>query len=202
VEISQRIFGIGLNKTGTTSLKRCFEALGLQPIAPAKGARHNSVTHAILDHGDYEPALRFAEEYRCFEDRPWNLWEMYRRLDERFPDSRFILTVRSPDAWWKSVERWLTVTKPRMTRIYCRQLGVRSISREAMLDGFHAYNRAVKRYFEGRPDLLVFEIGREGWEPLCTFLDHPVPEIPFPYTNRQSYDEEDFHRHPPRRGRR
>jgi hypothetical protein len=33
------------------------------------------------------------------------------------------------------------------------------------------------------PDrLLVFDV-REGWEPLCTFLDVPVPDTPFPRLN-------------------
>ena len=30
--------------------------------------------------------------------------------------------------------------------------------------------------------LLVFEV-KDGWEPLCTFLDQPVPTIPFPRSN-------------------
>ena len=30
--------------------------------------------------------------------------------------------------------------------------------------------------------LLVFDV-REGWEPLCKFLDLPVPDIPFPNVN-------------------
>ena len=30
--------------------------------------------------------------------------------------------------------------------------------------------------------LLVFDV-REGWTPLCRFLDRPVPDTPFPRTN-------------------
>ena len=30
--------------------------------------------------------------------------------------------------------------------------------------------------------LLIFSV-KEGWEPLCKFLDVPVPEEPFPRTN-------------------
>jgi len=30
--------------------------------------------------------------------------------------------------------------------------------------------------------LLVFSV-TEGWEPLCRFLGHPVPAIPFPHAN-------------------
>ncbi len=35
--------------------------------------------------------------------------------------------------------------------------------------------------------LLVFAV-KDGWEPLCTFLDRPVPDSPFPRTNdRQEF---------------
>jgi hypothetical protein len=30
--------------------------------------------------------------------------------------------------------------------------------------------------------LLVYSV-TEGWEPLCRFLGHPVPETPFPHAN-------------------
>ena len=30
--------------------------------------------------------------------------------------------------------------------------------------------------------LLVFEV-KDGWEPLCKFLNVPIPDIPFPKSN-------------------
>merc|ERR1711970_1198385 len=33
-----------------------------------------------------------------------------------------------------------------------------------------------------KDQLLIFDV-KEGWEPLCTFLDRPVPDIPFPKVN-------------------
>ena len=33
-----------------------------------------------------------------------------------------------------------------------------------------------------KSQLLVFDV-REGWQPLCSFLDVPVPEEPFPRGN-------------------
>ena len=32
-------------------------------------------------------------------------------------------------------------------------------------------------------DLLVWNL-KEGWEPLCSFLDKPIPEDPFPHENK------------------
>ena len=33
-----------------------------------------------------------------------------------------------------------------------------------------------------KDQLLVFDVS-EGWEPLCKFLDLPVPDVPFPNIN-------------------
>ena len=58
------------------------------------------------------------------------------------------------------------------------------------LDAWEAEYRhhegAVRSYFAGRPDdLLVLDVAAgQGWEPLCEFLGHEVPEAPFPWSNR------------------
>jgi hypothetical protein len=45
----------------------------------------------------------------------------------------------------------------------------------------HHYNEVIKTV--PPPQLLVYSI-KEGWEPLCTFLEVPVPpDEPFPHAN-------------------
>ena len=34
-----------------------------------------------------------------------------------------------------------------------------------------------------KEDLLVWQV-KDGWEPICEFLDKPVPEGPIPHENR------------------
>jgi hypothetical protein len=46
---------------------------------------------------------------------------------------------------------------------------------------FTAHVDAVKALVPSQ-QLLVFE-AKDGWEPLCRFLDRPVPDEPFPRTN-------------------
>ena len=216
-----KIFGIGLNKTGTSTLGRCFRKLGLGPVAPVGDKATRSCTRQLFENRDYQPALHFAKTYRCFEDRPWNVWQMYRKLDTTFPGSRFILTTRCAESWWRSVERWLSFSKPGMLRIYCRHLKVADASefmsggrtrnpllfgakrtsqeneqfirlQEFMLREYERYNREVMDYFSGRDDLLVIDFAAgDGWEALCQFLDLPIPTARFPHANRQYYDERD-----------
>lgn len=58
------------------------------------------------------------------------------------------------------------------------------LDREELIRAFIAHNDSVK---EAIPEnqLLVFEV-KDGWEPLCKFLDVPVPTGDFPRTNHRT----------------
>jgi hypothetical protein len=192
--LSERVFCIGMNKTGTSTIKHCFEILRLGPIASPKTydrAIRQQIEH-FYKHKSYEEMLDLAEHFKAFEDRPWNMWTMYRHAHRRFPDSRFILTVRDPQSWWRSTERWITVTKPGVMARYEQHLRVHEPSQESMTESYLRYNAEVQAYFEGTGKLLVMDIEKgDGWEKLCAFLDLPVPIEAFPHANRQQYTPED-----------
>ena len=53
--------------------------------------------------------------------------------------------------------------------------------RELVIAAFNAHVARVKRAFD--PDrLFVFE-AKDGWDPLCQFLQVPVPNEPYPHIN-------------------
>ena len=57
----------------------------------------------------------------------------------------------------------------------------RFADRDLAVRTFEEHNAAVRREVPaGR--LLEFEVA-QGWEPLCEFLDRPVPDKPFPRLN-------------------
>ena len=56
-----------------------------------------------------------------------------------------------------------------------------SEGKEAAVAYFNNWVEEVKRTVPTER-LLVFSV-KEGWEPLCNFLDVPIPEGPFPNTN-------------------
>jgi len=53
---------------------------------------------------------------------------------------------------------------------------------EAMQDKYEAQIRRVKEVVP-EDQLLVWNI-KEGWEPLCKFLEKPVPSVPIPHDNK------------------
>lgn len=189
-----RIVGVGFNKTGTTTLGRCFEALGIGPVAEPRSPHLNYL--ALSDHAlrrnDFTPALDAARYFRAFQDRPWNVGDLYQKLDQFYPGSRFILTEREPEDWWRSVERWLGIThrndSGRLAR-YLDHLRVDALDKSKFIDAYLAHNRQIKAYFAGRDNLLVMDLAAgDGWNKLCGFLAMPIPDQPFPHANRQQRD--------------
>jgi hypothetical protein len=178
-----------MNKTGTSSMKGCFEQLGWEPVASPKSVpRTRRLFRDIFERDDYSRSLALVPDFVAFEDRPWNVWEMYRHVDEAFPDSRFVLTVRDPETWWRSVESWLTRKKPQMVDVYTTHLRAASFTRDEYLAGYERHNDDITRWFEGTGKLLVVDVeAAPRWDELCAFLDVPVPDVPFPHRNRQKY---------------
>jgi hypothetical protein len=50
-----------------------------------------------------------------------------------------------------------------------------------LIEGMHRHEDQVKRTVP--PERLLVWSVTEGWEPLCEFLEVPVPDIPFPRVN-------------------
>ena len=59
--------------------------------------------------------------------------------------------------------------------------GAVSSGQEAAVQFYQEHVAEVKRIVP-KDKLLVFEV-KQGWQPLCDFLNVPVPENPFPRIN-------------------
>lgn len=171
-----KVFCIGFHKTGTTSMEKALTMLGYRVTGP-NGTRDPDIAHKV-----YELAYALAERYDAFSDNPWPL--LYREMDQRYPGSKFILTVRPTDAWLRSVVSHFGERPTPMRRwIY----GVESVKgNEALYAArYDAHNAAVKEYFRDRPgDLLVLDLSEgENWKKVCGFLGKAIPDVPFPREN-------------------
>jgi len=179
-----KIFGIGFQKTGTSSLN---EALRLLGYAAVGGFRINhpkgvAIAPPVTNAKVLAVALPRATQADAFNDNPWPL--LFRELDQAFPDAKFILTHRAPARWLASVVRHFGDNPGDMARwIY----GVdQPKGNEARyLEVYAAHNDAVRDHFAARPGKLLeidFEQGA-AWTEICAFLGQPIPAIPFPHDN-------------------
>lgn len=81
-----KVIGIGLPKTGTTTLGSCFRQFGFKP-------RTFDMNLAVqVKRNQTESVLKEAEKFETFEDWPW--FAIYRELGQQFPQSKFVLTLR------------------------------------------------------------------------------------------------------------
>lgn len=187
-----KIFGIGLNKTGTTTLGVCLQQLGF---------RHSSFSLELLEQlamGEIDPLLQHVRQHDSFEDWPYPL--VFDRLDQNFPGSRFILSRRSsPERWFESLKAHALRTDPRVgtrTRSLAYGMAYPQLDPAAHLRRYRNHLQRVRSYFAGRPGDLLEVCWEEeaSWEPLCAFLQRPVPALRFPHANARFSGRPEFER--------
>lgn len=175
----RKVFCIGFQKTGTTSLGKALGMLGYKVCGPV-GTLDPDIQDKAL-----EIALKYTDRYDAFEDHPWPL--LYRELDRIYPGSKFILTVRRPKSWLKSVLNYFGGYDSAPDRRWVYGAGNPVGNERLYLRRFKEHNKNAKAYFKDRPDdFLVLDLAKDnGWEELCAFLGHEVPNKPFPHLNKK-----------------
>lgn len=183
-----KIFGVGWAKTGTKTLGLCLKTLGFNH----QSTRLDLVQE--LAEGDLTKILKLAKRKDSFEDWPWAL--LYKELNEAFPGSKFILTYRNPESWLKSYLNMLAnegKSNHRINRLrsFIYQLPFPNVSGEDLKLRYLRHNKDIIAYFSNNPDslLLVNWEDGDGWRELCGFLGLPVPNKPFPHSNRGIYSK-------------
>lgn len=173
-----KVFCVGFQKTGTTSMGAALEILGYR-VTGGNWARDPEVARVALQR-----ALETAPLYDAFQDNPWPL--LYQEMDKAFPGSKFIMTIRPPEQWIKSaVKGFGAGTSPVREWIYGEGKGSPVGNEQTWLARYERHNREVLAYFAGRQDdFMVMDLAAgDGWEKLCRFLGQPVPDVPFPHAN-------------------
>ncbi|TAM96045.1 MAG: hypothetical protein EPN40_09640 [Rhodanobacteraceae bacterium] len=188
-----KIIGIGLNKTGTTTLGACLKIWGLSHLAFSESA------FDLWQRNEIPELLEMAEAFESFEDWPWPL--VYRPFDEKFPGSKFILTLRSSaDIWFASLCKHADRTGPTRFREAIYGYAMPHDHKDRHIQIYEDHLAAVRSYFAHRPgDLLevCWENG-DGWEELARFLGYRTPTVPFPHMNRSPTEPTGFKRWLPR----
>lgn len=175
-----KVFCIGFQKTGTSSMRDALQRLGYRVI----GVYGRNQTLAQLRETYVEQGIALARQHDAVEDMPWPL--IFRELDAAFPGSRFVLTLRDTDRWYRSIAGHFGANPYHIQQLTYGEDAPAPVGHEQRYrQVYEAHNTAVRKYFAGRPqDLLVMELEKgDGWAKLGEFLGVPVPEGPFVRTN-------------------
>lgn len=176
-----KIFGIGLNKTGTRSLADAVRLLGFKALHKGDAA-----TSALVERAEAEgmPLLtHIGPRFDAYFDVE-AIIRRFQELDGQYPNSRFIMSTRSLEGWLHSREKHVRANI---------ELAARGAYSGEWLevdhDGWRAewmeHHAAVTNYFAGREDMLVMDMtAGDGWNKLAPFLGRRVPSRAFPWENR------------------
>ena len=199
--MSLKVIGAGFGRTGTLSLKTALEQLGfdkchhMEEVMP--NGRQVQFWHDISQGKEVDWEDVFEGFEACVD---WPSSAFFEELHQRYPDSKVILTIRDPERWYQSaretiypssneVPAWALWLIPRARKLIEMVDGLvwngtfdgRFEDREHAIDVFQKNIERAKQVIPA-DKLLVFE-ATDGWEPLCAFLDVPVPEGSYPHMN-------------------
>ncbi|MEM6673331.1 MAG: sulfotransferase [Planctomycetota bacterium] len=150
-----KVVGVGLNKTGTKTLGRYLERWGYRNRSYDSDSTRESPSYRMYADGRIDALLDEMEGYDSFEDWPWPL--LYREIDARFPDARFVLTVReSSDVWFRSLCNMAVRLGP--LPLFERHVYGSSMPQGRRAEHIAAYeehNRSVRDFFQSRPQKLL-----------------------------------------------
>lgn len=190
------IIGVGFGRTGTTSIQRAFQQLGYRAYN-FEAVIENEHFDLWREIGEGKPAdwNTIYDGYNATVS--WPSCFYYKELMDVYPNAKFILTTRDPERWAESVMRVLPhFGKLKPFRFIPRVRAMLRLMETTMLPRFGGSNpskahlvntitehdAAVKAIIPAKK-LLVYTV-KEGWEPLCAFLQCDVPAGRFPYENR------------------
>jgi hypothetical protein len=196
-----KIFGIGLSKTGTTSLARALAFLGYESGSWKSGTK----------------VLGWPEFFHMDAVTDTPCAAQFESLYHVFRQSKFIYTTRDPESWsrsmiehfgeespeklrkrqakrafWEGKLGWEWYNTLRRVQIRERLYAQHSTWEEA----YNSFDDRVCKFFKNKPDdrFLVMNIPNgDGWKKLCSFLGHEVPDKSFPHKNK-TIDMESKHR--------
>jgi hypothetical protein len=196
-----KVIGAGFGRTGTLSLKNALEKLGFgkcyHMVEILKKLRHMKHWAEIMQGGKAEWDTLF-KDYQAALD--WPVAAYYKDLMTIYPQAKVILTVRDPHSWHRSVMTTLYQAQRRSLVRFARIIpplyrflnGMensiwQNVFQNKLEDKAHAinvFNNHIEEVNRVVPPerLLIFE-ARQGWEPLCSFLNVPVP-VGQPYPHR------------------
>jgi hypothetical protein len=200
-----KLIGVGFGRTGTMSLKAAIEELGspcFHMIDLIVGEnRERDLAHWVrVANGEPVDWHEVFEPWEATIDWPGcSRWE---ELVAAFPDAPVLLNVRDFDGWYDSCANTILAVKQAALAGELPEDANREgpspelwgvIDKLIWEDDFHgrfADREYTRKMYEDRiatikstvsPDrLIVWELGKDSWEPIADALGVEAPDKPFP----------------------
>ena len=203
-----KLIGAGMPRTGTLTQKMALEMLGLGPCYHMVSVLADLDQAGLWDRAlqGESPWTEIFDGYDATVDWPGGYF--YRELADFYPEAKVLLSVRNPASWEASMRQtvWSVRNGESLIRLLssaqaCVDPSWRAFlgmidnllwrgsgtfaaghsEPQQLIDAMERHNAAVQEAISPER-LLVWDVA-EGWEPLCQFLELPVPDVPLPHIN-------------------
>ena len=164
-----KIFCIGFNKTGTTSLGMALAILGYDHCS------YNPKVERYYLKGRLDKVLEYTSRYESFDDSPWLKEGLIPVLDKNFPGSKYIYLERDELSWKGSYTR------------FTKLIFGASSDADIGWNEYCQHREFVLNYFRERSpaEFLVLDVRDPvGFRKLANFLGKAAPQDAFPHVNR------------------
>lgn len=199
-----KIFCIGYNKTGTTSLSDIMSNNNIS-VAPQTPFEYNLESYF---YGNYDTFTNMIKEdyydITFFQDVPFSLPNMYKFLDKEFPNSKFILTVRdNENEWYNSLIRFYKkgfinfynphningyVYKGVLFKVLTKVWGAPKhdpYNEKTLKESYLRHNQEVENYFKNTDKLLKINLkDKDLIEKIESFLEFKFKNKNIPHLNK------------------
>lgn len=208
-----KVIGTGLTRTGTLSTRMALEQLGFGPCHHMMALFADPAQVQIwtdVAQGKTTDWRAVFEGFNAQVDFPGG--RVWQQTIDAFPDAKVLHTERPEEDWWASFSKtvlkvWthhkkLTRNMPphiqdiftNLTPFYIDDT-FGGLPDKAMAIEAYRRNNALVRELVPSERLLVFT-PTQGWEPLCAFLEVPVPSQAFPRSNARDEFWDNFEEEP------
>lgn len=193
-----QVIGAGFGRTGTHSLGHSLEKLGFGPCYNvreiSKNLGHTDIWNNAIDGKPIGWDLLFASYNSAVE---WPTVAFLSEVVQHFPQAKVILTLRDPESWYESANATifdgleLSVHNPDLVKRKRSGMMRRLILERTFARKYREEEHALKVYEQHQQNvielvpaerLLQYDV-KDGWEPLCEFLNKSIPDEPFPRMN-------------------
>jgi hypothetical protein len=201
-----KLIGVGFGRTGTMSLKGAIEELGFpcfHMIDLITGENKDRDLAYWVKIADREP-VDWEEVFETWEATvDWPACSRWEEIVAAFPDVPVLLNVRDFDGFYKSCQNTILAVKQAAMAGELREDAnreqpapelwgaIEKVIWQGDFQGKFEDKDWVRQMYYDRIEtikntvpperLWVWELGTDGWEPVCQALGVDVPDKPFPH---------------------
>lgn len=170
-EYNDKVFCIGFQKTGTTSIGKSLEILGFK-----NATYSDKIYQDYYKNRKFDKIINYTARFDSADDIPWSKPDMIPRLYNEFPNSKFIYLERDVESWKVSYRNW-----------HLKHLGSPVPSLDKKLAEFMDHKKFVYNFFKDKPahQFLVLDVKDElGFLKLANFVGKKTTRKKLPHYNK------------------